>query len=143
MQVSQKTLANNRDAASNITIDSNVWWIPSFPIIRENSCVFKLWKNVDERISYNETLILALTNKAYHLMAHSDTLVIRGGREKPTLIHLALTSKPSEMMVHFTTGMQGVPIVVYSTNATTGWKRAQGQSTTYTNTDLCQEPASV
>jgi hypothetical protein len=69
----------------------------------------------------------------------------------PTAIHLALSSKPDTMIVSFTTGNAGTPVVSYgtsitmndneSTTTTIHWQTAKGTSDTYQASDMCRAPA--
>jgi len=145
----------------DLNIDTNAWWIPSFPIVRENTCMFRMWKRIQDMTmtttttmttssmdpsSMNTTTntVPTISSSSFILTAQSETLHITHGKEKPTMIHLALTSIPTEMRVHFTTGMeQGIPIVRYGTDRSSLLQTAYGESTTYTKIDLCQEPASI
>lgn len=105
-------------------------YIPSFPTIREEKCYFVLLRRRSGAKNVGRILARSLDLN----LPTVDT---------PTGIHLSLTNDPSEMVVQFITGRSGcVPFVEIidpkSENQTFTY---EGQSTTYANTDLCQEPA--
>ena len=125
----------------------NEWFIPSFPVIKEDSCEFRLWIRQEEE------------GTVFTLGATSGLLMIENGSIVPTAIHLALTSNNDEMLVHFSTGSNGyhlnlVPVVLYGkgeeglrhdNNYTTSnvLHINVGDSTTYTASDMCQAPANT
>ncbi len=137
-----------RKTRNLIEITKSQWTIPSFPIIKEETCAFKFWArghndyHADERGKQISTFVLG---------AVTGPIQIINGRAEPTNIHLALTNNPSEMSVQFATGAEGTPIVVYHrdedlvTNGSlsSGVYIAQGESTTYKAKDMCQKPATT
>lgn len=107
-------------------LDSNSWHFPEFPILRQETCQFRLFQTVGDRLQ---------------LLAESPILRIRDSPRTPTGVHLAFSNDTSQMVVQFTTGEEGTPVAVYGMNETT--TKVEGTSHTYTATDLCQEPANV
>ena len=113
------------------------WHIPSFPILREDTCEFRLWRNMttnfeqtmkrsssngeeDEDISDRRKLEeqQATNQNTLRLASATDPFIIHSAKTEPTAIHLAFTKNPSEMNVRFTTGSvdlteQGKPTVYY------------------------------
>jgi hypothetical protein len=127
-------------------LDENTWYIPSFPTIREETCHFRLWRNVNINANLNANL-----NKHSHpikqnvlqLLAVSKDLHLPA-QNTPTGIHLSLTNSPNEMVVQYTAGLNGTPLVeviASNNNNSTVSIIYQGSSTTYTNEDMCQKPA--
>jgi len=132
-QVRSSTKFHSSRGQKVILSSNTLWYIPTFPIIREDECFFRLWKNPngsDEKTRKNTQLILLSTSTRLKLPS----------LEVPTGIRLSLTNDASEMVVQFTTGMSGVPIVqvVHPHKKVSIYR---GQSTTYTSTDMCQYPA--
>lgn len=121
------------------------WFIPSFPIIREDTCEFRLWSR-DTRNLF----------APFELLGTSNILYIDNGTKVPATIHLALTENQDEMRVHFSTGVekQGskprVPVVLYSKDEESlkgsdgpSIQKKTGNTTTYKAKDMCQAPASL
>eukprot|EP00563_Minutocellus_polymorphus_P013579 CAMPEP_0181049390 /NCGR_PEP_ID=MMETSP1070-20121207/15954_1 /TAXON_ID=265543 /ORGANISM="Minutocellus polymorphus, Strain NH13" /LENGTH=686 /DNA_ID=CAMNT_0023128259 /DNA_START=60 /DNA_END=2120 /DNA_ORIENTATION=+ len=113
--------------------EDNSWWISSFPIIREPTCEFRYWRRDGNMLQ---------------LAGRTGSLPLALSLENPTSIHIALTSEPSEMTVQFTTGAVGKPVVEYGPSNGYGKvsdfpMRADGTSTTYQASDMCQEPANI
>jgi len=113
--------------------EDNSWWISSFPIIREPTCEFRYWRR---------------DGKVLQLVGRTGPLPLALSLENPTSIHIALTSDPSEMAVQFTTGAAGKPVVEYgpsngNSKVSDFPMRADGTSTTYQASDMCQEPANI
>ena len=109
------------------------WWISSFPIVREPNCDFRYWKR---------------DGNVLQLAGRTGPLPLSFSLENPSSIHIALTSNPSEMTVQFTTGAVGKPVVEYghsngNIKVSDFPMRADGTSTTYAASDMCQEPANV
>jgi hypothetical protein len=129
------------------------WFIPSFPILREDACHFRLYK---ARNTTTTSSMMTFTSFRLIHMASSDTLEISLAKETPTAVHLALSEDSSKMVVQFTTGYYGgeaVPVVRYvkaaaessssSTTTTEEYVLLQGTSDTYTAEDLCEAPANL
>lgn len=111
----------------------NTWRIPHFPIIREQSCLFRLWGNVDADMDLRgKSMVLKGSSEKFEVVCALDT---------PTAIHLALTTSPTEMRVHFTTGRSGNPIVHYGADPERLTQSKQGVSRTYAASDMCEAPA--
>ena len=113
--------------------EDNSWWISSFPIVREPTCEFRYWRR---------------DGKVLQLVGRTGPLPLALSLENPTSIHIALTSDPSEMAVQFTTGAAGKPVVEYgpsngNSKVSDFPMRADGTSTTYQASDMCQEPANI
>lgn len=134
-----------RNIMEEMTIDRQ-WIIPSFPLIKEDTCAFKLWIRGHNDYHADE---MGKQISRYTLGASTGPIRIKNGMTQPTTIHLAFTTDPSEMMVQFSTGAEGTPIVVFheDENVVTGGDVSaglhinQGESTTYKADDMCQKPA--
>jgi len=146
-----------RMSTSTITT-RHEWFIPSFPIVREETCEFRLWLRGHN--DYHEDCHGRQVPQ-YNLGARTGPFTIANALTVPTTIHLALTTDPTEMMVQFSTGGDdgaSIPIVVYdtdedlvknggntntNTNISAGLQFQTGNSTTYQATDMCQQPATL
>lgn len=153
---------------------NNKWYIPKFPILREETCEFRLLSrhSTDEKVnrrtlndlppnsSINMGYVLSGNEKSeeipsFQLIGRSDVIHIINGRMTPTGIHLALTERADEMIVHFTTGIvhgaKPVALIWEKTNkAALSWKKPRanpvmytGNSSTYSASDLCGAPANI
>ena len=136
------------------SMDNTLWFIPSFPIIREESCQFRLWRRErqysDSRLASNptnseHTAVFSLLSTSIHIQIKDSLLAM-------TAIHMSLREDPTEITIQFTTGAKGIPMVqVMESSLSNGQPLSEqsiqdtaifyGKSTTYTNTDMCQEPA--
>ena len=125
---------------------TNEWVINSFPIIKEDSCEFRLWVRDAQE---DESVV-------FRLGATTNAIAITNGSVLPTNIHLALTANSDEMLVHFSTGSWSnvgnmIPFVIYSKDESSlndmssmhTFQTNTGTSTTYSATDLCAEPANI
>ena len=148
----------------------NQWVIESFPIIREETCEFRLWRLPCVDITDVETntemqsieaanpldSLDAWTKKnPMQLLSRSGSFEIENAKVTPTAIHLALTESPREMLVQFTTGhIDGAtPVVRYikkkhyhshkSLSFSRKTKEVEGISSTYTASDMCDAPANI
>lgn len=112
---------------------NDAWFIPAFPILRQDVCHFRLYKL--DSTAESVTLI--------HISS-SDDLHISLAKETPTAIHLALSTNYSKMVVSFTTGYlhKVVPVARYSI-ADEDFILIHGRSDTYTAKNLCQAPANL
>ena len=115
---------------------SDTWFIPNFPSLRHDVCVFRLYTFHEE---FSDELI--------HLSS-SEELQISMAQETPTAIHLAFTESHEKMIIQFTTGYidNAVPVARFSEGE--NFKRqdqtvVHGTSDTYTSEDLCQAPANL
>ena len=103
----------------------NEWYIHSFPIIREESCEFRLFARLTNQQSKDADSIAnpwkeeedasvakrrvrtksspTNTKLIYQVVATSKPLYIKN-LLKPTAVHIALSENIDEMRVHFTTG---------------------------------------
>ena len=109
----------------------NIWSIPSFPIVREESCNFRYYAHDLQGGEHHYTLI-------------SDTgPIFLTSNQNPTLVHIGLTGDPSEMNIQFATTDSGEPLVkiVKKGDEMSDWTKVKGVSTTYDAEDMCQEPA--
>jgi len=119
---------------------SNVWYIESFPIVREETCQFRLWKRLPQMNTYPR-------KPRFILESVSPVLRLKNSMQIPTAIHLALTGNASEISISFNTGEEGTPVVMYGkaseNNKPTVLKHKVegGVTNTYQATDMCQEPA--
>lgn len=125
----------------------NTWFIPKFPILRQDACQFLLYKEQsydDDEHKSKRNHANNSKNKHHHqrhnLLASSPVFHLHF-LTSPTAIHLALASDPSIMVVDFVTGGTGTPVAMYGINDAT--IKVEGTSTTYTAQDMCQEPANV
>ncbi|KAL9182584.1 hypothetical protein ACHAXT_013236 [Thalassiosira profunda] len=135
--------------------DENAWHIPSFPIVREETCEFRVYaRSITEGEGKDE----------YTLRASTGPISLTSN-QSPTGIHLSLTGNPSEIAIQFATGDSGTPLVEVAKKADihsalrmanhvhtaelrdlaqvtdVSWTKYKGVSTSYAATDMCQEPA--
>lgn len=141
------TIAQARATSLKNGGSGDSWYIPSFPVLRQEECHFRLYTNVAEG---DETKPLQLVK-----LAATEPLIIISGRETPTAIHLALTKSFSKMIIQFTTGevhshtvTEATPVVRYykiSSDAVRASKETftlvHGTSGTYSANDFCLAPA--
>ena len=119
------------------------WRIPSFPVVREDTCEFRLWSRLRSDLGGT------VNASSFELSARTGPLFLRDARRRPTAVRLSLTSDPFSIAVMFTTGDSGTPVAEYgpvSNGAGRGWRdglplKATGTSDTYSASDLCQSPA--
>jgi Purple acid Phosphatase, N-terminal domain len=131
----------------------NTWFIPRFPILRQESCHFRLYL-VMEATRKDEPS----TEWQFLHVGSTGALTIENAKETPTAIHLAYSDTFSTMVVQFTTGnltsdtVQAVPVVRHSQVNTqpitsnhdilsSHFEMTTGTSDTYFASDMCQEPA--
>lgn len=107
--------------------DPNSWFWAAFPILRQETCQFRLFRST--------------SNNHVELLAVSPTLHIRDSSRTPTGLHLAFSNDTSQVVVQFITGEEGTPVAMYGINETT--TKAEGTSHTYQASDMCQAPANV
>jgi hypothetical protein len=74
-------------------LNKNKWIIDSFPVIKQDTCEFRVYERD-----------LESSRPSFSLRGSSGPISIINGSTQPTLIHLALTGKDNEMLVHFATG---------------------------------------
>lgn len=148
LQIQSTMLAQNL-ITDELTLDNmNYWTIPSFPIIKEDSCEFRLWSREETTTDGGNILV-------YHLLDTTGPIPIQNGSSLPTALHLALTDNKDEMLVHFSTGggndksQNGnkIPMVLYGMggkdlNVATSQFNF-GSTTTYHASDMCQSPANL
>lgn len=122
-------------------LNKNKWIIDSFPVIKQDTCEFRVYERD-----------LESSRPSFFLRGSSGPISIINGSTQPTLIHLALTGKDNEMLVHFATGQAGTSIVLYGNNAhdvennfmnATSTSLQTGNSTTYAASDMCASPANI
>jgi len=141
--------------------EENLWVITSFPIIREDTCEFRLWRipcvndTVDQPEKVKEYSSTIVEKSLPQLISRSGPIEIVNARSTPTAIHLALTEYPDEMLIQFTTGFINgyTPVVRYIKkkhfryhHGRPNWKimkEIAGESTTYEASDLCDAPANT
>jgi hypothetical protein len=121
---------NRHEEINDDTADT--WYIHSFPVIREEKCHFRLWR-------LNESTY-GLSEKAELILLAVSNDVFLPPLETPTAIHLSLTKDPTEMVVQFTTGSSGTPIVEIA-HPDKSVSIHHGTTTTYSNNNMCQYPA--
>jgi len=110
------------DDESN-TEQSNEWFIPSFPIVREESCEFILYARStmdgagspkgngqqqllqEEEDNFNEQHHYTFVSTTGPISVTSNT--------SPTGIHISLTKDPSEMVMQYVTGDSGETVVEF------------------------------
>ena len=143
------------------------WTIRHFPIVRESSCEFRLWsRQAPNKKPTGSTARREESTRNHQHLKNDDEesaavfkLVARTGlislpraMDEPTAIHLALSSDPSEMVLSFTTGVAGTPVVQYGPLVDEALAyddedylpftfEAMGTSTTYDAGDMCELPA--
>ena len=148
------------------SVENNVWTIPSFPIVREETCEFRMYthsNSVDDGTEEGEDD--AEHHHYYTLVGATDPIFLTSNQD-PKGVHIGLTGKVSEMFIQFNTGDSGESIVEYVKKSdinvgnnlyatqramTAGgnlelvseinWTKVKGTSTSYSATDMCQEPA--
>ena len=141
--------------------EHNVWTIPSFPIIREETCEFRLFSH-HRNEGPEEGRVGDDGNGHYYTQMANTKPITSTSNQKPTGIHLGLTGKASEMYIQFSTGDSGEPLVeiakksdihinsdlrtptasmVAEDASSVSWTKLKGTSTTYAATEMCQEPA--
>ena len=89
-------------------------------------CEFRYYQNTSDH-----TTLLAVSNK----------VSFRGGKQEPLQGHLALTGDPTQMRVSWTTGTSSPPVVYYGTSRDNLTLYESGISKTYTIFDMCGPPA--
>ena len=175
-QRSHKKVRKNRSGGGGS------WTIKHFPIIREKSCEFRLWSRQRQRVPVKTRVkdLAAVSTRrdasqkrrrdrkkdekvsddneygfetTFTLAASTGSISLPRAVAEPTAVHLALTSEPTEMVVSFTTGAVGVPVVQYGPafDDTSTYDQdylpfafeATGSSVTYDATDMCEEPATL
>jgi hypothetical protein len=116
-----------RSATNNNPIEEKTWFIESFPVIREESCEFRVysrilesqptvevgnswwWNNVSSQKQQEKQLTSSTAQRRtnsqplqYRQLATSPTIHIKSTL-KPTAIHIALSENAHEMHIHFVT----------------------------------------
>jgi hypothetical protein len=132
--------------------------IPSFPVVREDTCEFRLYGEVEVDhgllgLPHDGSIKEAqYKSSSFHLLARSPEIKLTLARETPLGMHIALTGNPSEMLVQFNTGnIHGTPVVAYGKAPQDDDPDAdldltlkqEGTSATYAAEDMCNEPANV
>ncbi|KAL3911071.1 MAG: hypothetical protein SGILL_007429, partial [Bacillariaceae sp.] len=116
----------------------NTWLMRRFPILRRDSCFFRLYMVVPPSSSRRMKGKMQFVH-----VASTDPITIVQAKEMPTAIHLAYSESYSKMVVQFTTGnlttstIDAVPVVRYDE------KLVKGTSESYSASDLCQEPGNL
>ena len=121
-------------------LNKNKWMIDSFPVIKQDTCEFRVYERDLESL-----------RPSFTLKGSTGPISIINGSTQPTLIHLALTGNDNEMLVHFATGQPGTSIALYGNNFndvenslnTTSTLLQTGESTTYSASDMCASPANM
>jgi acid phosphatase type 7 len=113
--------------------EADVWFFPSFPILRRDTCRFSLYKKLET---------MAPENPPYFLLTAWKDLHFVDSKTAPTAIHIAFGDDIAEMVIQFKSGdIVGVPIVEYGVDGL--HHNVTGISHTYTAEDMCQEPATT
>lgn len=81
--------------------ESDSWYLPSFPILRQHVCHFRLYTRLYVNRDDKKNNVTALTLVK---LASSDPITILHANVIPSAVHLALHQDPSKMVVQFTTG---------------------------------------
>jgi len=129
-------------------VDLDTLIIEAFPIVREETCEFRLYTRetitADDIESY-VGISAEEQERSYRftLAAATGAFTLKDAMYAPTSLHLAFAHDQSEMVAHFNTGAEGTPIVRYGTSKKHLTSIATGSSTTYTASDLCQAPANL
>jgi hypothetical protein len=119
--------------------EDNEWFIPEFPVARQSTCQFLLYRLRKDDEEANDDA----EDTVYNLLAESEVLSIRSV-SSPTNIHLAPGGKATEMVVNFVTGSSGTPVVQYGLASEKDvTEKVEGKSDTYTADDMCHEPANL
>ena len=137
VKVTHRALSSSQGHQYNT---DKVWHIPSFPIIREDSCEFRMYSHSKKSGGHDHH---------YTLAAKTDPISLSSSSKDPTGVHISVTGKVSEMVIQFATVDSGKPIVKYAkksdlnkiTKTDAEWTTAKGDSTTYAASDMCQPPA--
>ncbi len=120
------------------TID--FWWIKDLVdnTLTDTSVRFTLYNvRTDCQFRY------FVNDTATKLVAVSSKIHFIDTQKAHLHVHLALTSKHSEMRVQWTTGKECVPIVQYGRSPDNLPFKATGISRTYTASDMCGPPANM
>lgn len=142
---------------------NDVWTIPSFPLVREESCEFRLYHHhttaggsgVDDGGEDGRSDVDLQQQQQHHYTFVASTGAISLTSSKsPTGIHLGLTGKPTEVFIQFATDDSGQPLaeIAKKSDVSPGesgrkllrgvdWTKIKGSSTTYAAADMCQAPA--
>jgi hypothetical protein len=73
--------------------DEHSWYFPDFPVLRHETCQFRLFQSLPEN--------------QVQLLAESPVLKIRDSPRTPTAVHLAFSNDTTQMVVQFVTGEEG------------------------------------
>jgi hypothetical protein len=73
--------------------DRHSWYFPDFPVLRHETCQFRLFQSLPEN--------------QVQLLAESPILQIRDSPRTPTGVHLAFSNDTTQMVVQFVTGEEG------------------------------------
>ncbi len=151
-------MSEDSNAGEDIHVHArHKWYIPSFPVMKEDTCEFRLWgRHMSVEDPNSKSKIMnpeqRLDNKSESIVlrAKSPVMRIKDGSVAPMTIHLAMTTESDEMMVQFSTGVSNVvnnamvPVVMYGTSSKNmSVISREGNTTSYKATDLCQAPANL
>jgi len=154
-------------AAKSVEMADNVWNIPSFPTVREDSCEFRLYSHsVDDASNQGNEGSDNLEQEEQQKEQHHYTFMATTGPISltsnivPTGIHIGLTGEANEVIIQFVTGHAGEPLVEYSEKSDVrnsieleqvqelsmaapmvSTTKVKGESTTYVAADMCEAPA--
>jgi hypothetical protein len=73
--------------------DEHSWYFPDFPVLRHETCQFRLFQS--------------LPDNQVQLLAESPVLTIRDSPRTPSGVHLAFSNDTTQMVVQFVTGEEG------------------------------------
>jgi hypothetical protein len=144
-------------------VHDNTWFLPRFPILRQETCHFRLYlvmgMEMENTQQHGEDG--AFPEWQYLHASSTAPLMIENAKETPTALHLAYGRIFSTMVVQFTTGNltshngDAVPVVRYARvdhgvmdtsekkreTTITRFETVTGSSDSYLAEDMCQEPA--
>ena len=122
---------NIQSQGRNLDNNNNIWTIPSFPIVREASCEFRMYAHSTKEEEHH-----------YTFMGATSPISLNSNQD-PTGIHISLTGHDGEMNIQFATGESGVPYVEIAKKGDDDDTpiKVKGKSTSYAADDMCQEPA--
>jgi len=153
-------------ADKSVEMENNIWYIPSFPTVREDSCEFRLYSHSVNDASNqgnegNEADLEQEEQQKHHytFMATTGPISLTSNIV-PTGIHLGLTGEDNEIIIQFVTGHAGEPLIEYSEKSDVrnsieleqvqessmvasrvSATKVKGESTTYVAADMCEAPA--
>jgi hypothetical protein len=130
--IAQIRATNQKHGGATTGVVSS-WYIPKFPILRQEACMFTLFQATDDENTYKH-------------VASSDELTFYS-TFTPTGIHLSYGDDVSSMVIIFNTdessSHHGVPIVMFGQKDGPLDTIIDGTSDTYRAEDMCHAPANT